>query len=638
MVRRFGITLAALSLLVGAEVWASCCATKTACATVKYQPRRSDSRHKLRQVVGLTELTHRNNHELNYGTMSFTPGFMSSFQPEHVATHLFGGDLVGYDGCKGRTIKIQGSNITGRNSKAWLADYFYLPTNYDGTFTVTPRVKTFFVDLDLYLGLDYLLCNSYFRLYGPFVATRWDLGFSENATYNNNVSGDYAAGYFTQAAYESGRLLRSFSEYACGGTPQQSDDAINNPADDDDNNTQVSFTGLKYGRMCCNPMRRNGFADLRFELGWNAFERDRWHLGFNLQGAAPTGNEPKPCYLFAPIVGNGHHWELGAGVTGHYDIWECQSGEGKVSAHLDVNITHLFKTKQYRTFDLKGKANSAYMLAARMGSNPDTNPPNDQVGWDSNGTFEPAPRQFAFEYQPVANLSTVCLEVGSAAQTDLVALLCYQSCNINANFGYNFWSRSCEKYGCISNRKDGSIGDVSSKGAWALKGDGSLFGFTANDATPANRPIPLSTTESQATIHDGSSKDTSSHAQFNDVSAPAVLNLYYYDQPSASGTAISTSRIPITLTRNDLSMTSTRAITHGLFGHLGYTWDNDRRHPYFGIGASVDIAQHNDYCCGNDKSLNRSDNCDPCCGNTASCLDVGISQWAVWMKTGVAWS
>ena len=51
-------------------------------------------------------------------------------------------------------------------------------------------------------------------------------------------------------------------------------------------------------------------------------ERD-CHIGIGAYAAAPTGTRVgESRYLFAPIVGNGKHWELGGQVTAHHIWWK----------------------------------------------------------------------------------------------------------------------------------------------------------------------------------------------------------------------------------------------------------------------------------------------------------------------------
>ena len=111
---------------------------------------------------------------------------------------------------------------------------------------------------------------------------------------------------------------------------------------------------------------KTGFADLRFELGWDFLSDDDYHLGIGLQFAAPTGSKREATYVMQPVVGNGNHWELGGVVTGHYVFWRSDDADKHFGFYADANMMHLFKAEEIRTFDLKCKNNSRYMLAAKF--------------------------------------------------------------------------------------------------------------------------------------------------------------------------------------------------------------------------------------------------------------------------------
>ena len=91
-------------------------------------------------------------------------------------------------------------------------------------------------------------------------------------------------------------------------------------------------------------------------------------------------------------------------------------------------------------------------------------------------TTTPPIAQFQGVFAPVANLTTVNVNVHSAIQADIVAMLNYSTPRWEFDFGYNFWARSCEKISlpalptndCCSNLCTGD------KDVWALKADGCI--------------------------------------------------------------------------------------------------------------------------------------------------------------------
>ena len=121
--------------------------------------------------------------------------------------------------------------------------------------------------------------------------TRWNLDYQEQTPTAAGTT-SYAAGYFTPDALVRANMLTNFSEYVQGkspisgaGTITQTGVATAVPA----TNT-ITFQPLNYARMRCDASKETGFADLRMELGWNFWKQDDYHLGINIQGAAPTGS------------------------------------------------------------------------------------------------------------------------------------------------------------------------------------------------------------------------------------------------------------------------------------------------------------------------------------------------------------
>ncbi len=181
-------------------------------------------------------------------------------------------------------------------------------------------------------------------------------------------------------------------------------------------------------------------ADLRAQLGWNFLSCPNYHLGASIYAAAPTGNRPHGQYIFEPIVGNGKHWELGADITWHTNIHKSKDECSSFDIYVDANLTHLFKTRQCRTFDLIGKPFSRYMLMAKMSGDVQ----NLYAGAEEQDLVAPS-AQFAHEFAPLANISTIPVNVSASIQADIIVKLSWTHKNFQCDLGYNFWTRSCEK-------------------------------------------------------------------------------------------------------------------------------------------------------------------------------------------------
>ena len=635
------LLLVGISLSITTTTLADSCLSIDA-PTIKCFSRRSDSRHAYLHTIGTTDKIPHINGETFYSQLQITFGYRGSFRPSRIAECFFGGHLTRDDCCDERTIKIQGSSIADRDDRAWLAEYFYLPRNYNGSFTIEPRIKTFYANFDYHLGLDNCLCGLYFRVHGPVAHSRWDLNFCDNP----NTAGtpeNHPHGYFSPAEYEGTLLVQSFGDYAKGGIPSPSSNvaglaaAVSLGNGEGIQNSTTMFQALKFAKISKCSRKETGVADLRFELGWKCWQTDCYHLGFNVEAAAPTGNKKDPCHLFDAVVGNGNHAEFGAGLTAHYRLWSSECDARHFIFNFEAHLTHLFKKRMTRTFDLVNKPNSAYMLAAKFGDGTDTSP-DDRIGTGAVSTI--VATQFAGEYAPVANLSTVSVDVSVGVQADIVGQFTYRCDGFRWDMGYNFWGRSCEDIKCPEAKCENTTNLCASsqQNTWALKGDARMFGYENNAIDQPARP--LSATQSGATILSGTNNsplDTVGAAaliatdnnQNIDTKAlalifPGVDNLFSI--PSAAGVAINTSTAPVFLQCSDIELTRTRGLSHTLFSNISYTWDCECWVPFLGAGASAEFASSRSSCPKNENS-----SCPPC-------VDCGISQWSIWVMGGITFN
>ena len=188
----------------------SCTTTTSGCPTIKCYSRRSDSRHKDRIMVGQMGHIDWCEQDSCYGHVALTAGYSQTFDgADKISRCLFGNDVHGDDDCQ--EIKVQGSAVASRTRTAWLADYFYLPRNYNGSFTIDPRIKTFHLDIDGYLsGFDTWCPGFYARIYGTLVHTNWDLHFCDNPGFEGTDQRDHDEGYFSPRVYTGSKLVQSF--------------------------------------------------------------------------------------------------------------------------------------------------------------------------------------------------------------------------------------------------------------------------------------------------------------------------------------------------------------------------------------------------------------------------------------------
>lgn len=628
------------------------CSTIMANETTPTLSYRSQGRHADRQKwVQETDKTNLYDRANRYGTLDMAVGYMASFRPKDIAKCLFGPDLI-CDGCDAQ-ILVQGSNVASRDPKAWLADYLYLNCSFNGNFTIKPSIKNVLVDLDFYVGFDGVVKGSYFRIYGPICWTKWQTDFctsTETTSTGSCVVG--GVGYFTASGSET--LLGNLAQYFAGDAPTRTPDG-------------TYFQGLKYAKMPACNQTKAGFADLRAELGWNFLQNENHFVGINIQAAAPTGNRRRAEFVMEPVVGNGHHWELGAGISAGFRS-HCSSHEDRsFGFYFDANITHLFKSKEGRTFDLIGKDNSRYMLAAQF--------TQDVIGGlggvtaTSGSPIEAtlATSQFNYVYAPVANLTTANLNVSVGVQADIVAMFNFTCGKFSWDLGYNFWGRSCEKIECPNDCGcNTSLWDLSQQNTWVLKGDARMFGYAINARTVGSStlaldtPVALSASESKATIHSGTNVTATGCTDTQHPSVNVMLQNCGVDNPlwatasnnatattnyqflihtpttfggtTAGANDIKTSIQPVFLSSTDIQIQEVRGISNKVFTQLGYNSDRENWSPYIGIGASAEFGDHHS-CCDDNSGCSTG-----CSNDCESCVNCALSQWAVWVKGGLAFN
>lgn len=592
------------------------------------QPR-SQSEDSSRELAGWTRYINLYDTNCFYGSWTCTLEYSRTMGTNDIRHNLFGTDIIND---VNPFIKISGSRVADRDAADWLADYFGLPTDFQSKITFDPIVDNTICDLNLYLGLDHIQNGLYFRIHAPIVHTRWNINFNETDIVSG-VNG-YDPGYFAPTAIARAQLLENFTEFATGvAAPSLG--------------AQTTFNRLSNAKISKTRKAKTGVSEIQAAFGWNFLQGPDHHFGLNIRGAAPTGTRPTGEFLFEPMIGNGHHWELGLGVTTHVILFCDECKPRMVSFYCDANLTHLFSTHQKRTFDLISKPLSRYMLVETLGT-PVTNLFISSVQGTAAGSIAPL-AQFQNLYAPLANLSTFDVNVSIAAQVDLTAMIDICWGNWNFDFGYNFWARTCEK---IKPRCLCTI-PFNSTTRFALKGDARTYGFVAADALssplPPGTAIPLSATQSRADIHSGTntpigtpfnpsqnqnlaidggqnqwafvntSDDTNQIVVFPGENADlSGINLLETQQRSTL------SPVFIQVSTIDIEAAETKGLSNRLFAHASYNWDvcDCNYVPFTGMGGFIEFAHHSSGKC-----------MEP--DFDGSCQTVAFSQWGVWLKAGV---
>ncbi len=631
---------------------------------------RSQGANALRRIIQSTDKDIRYDAQDMYGNYSLTTEYTRSLNPSHIARSLFGDSL-----CGGRYLAIQGSRVPNRNENALLADYFYLPTDFNSQVEVRPEIQNFVADINLRFGLDNWATGLYAWIQMPVTWTKWNLHLQEQII--NPGANAHDEGYFSVNALPRSALLANFTNYAQGVAPfDPTNGMVNGVLTETASKAGTTqtfvnrFDPLSCGNMCPNAQSNTRISEIRGALGWDFLLEDRYHLGVNIQVSIPTGTKSDSGELFGPQNGNDHHAELGGAITGHYTFWKSQDEESMWSINLDANLTHLFGKNQVRCFDVCGKPLSRYMLVEKLGT-----PVTDGLVGSTqtpqpieNPTNPTAPTsQFKAEFAPLANVTSFNVDVSVGVQADVVLWLNYSKGPWSWDLGYNLYARSCEKIDLDCDCQETKFAE----NTWAFKGDAWVYGYMRdNDATVnptlfQDNPIALSATMSEATINEGKNLGAGGTTATDFSSPTSNLSVAHQnpniDNPQfayAGNTnsipldinrtfarAINTSIQPVFIKQEDINFTRMKTISNKIFSHLGYTCKEGEHYtPYWGVGFEVEWATGNgdncndcDESCDTECSTACNTDCETGCDNSTNgtCVKSGLSQWGVWARFGV---
>lgn len=574
-----------------------------------------------RVVAGWDTVIHCPTKEKLYSTYALSVETTSSFRPERINQCLFGQDIIRRDKCDTEWkdfLIISGSQTENRNPKKdWLADYFGLPTDFKSIVRFRPRVNNVIVEAQSFFGFNGIKKGLYAEIFLPLVYTNWDLNIRESI--QNKGENGYAPGYFNAQGVDRNNLLPAFTCYMSGNKTSDISNTIFNP--------------LQQGKMKTKSLRTVHCAELRINIGYDHFIHSMHHVGIKMQLAAPLGNRPHAEYLFEPIVGNQHHWELGLGLTAHAVVWENETTNEKIDFFIDATANHLFKSHQRRSFDLKQKPNSRYMLAQKMSSSITDNLTGNGIN---------AIAQFDNEVGAIINLTTYDVNVSVNCQADVTLYCSYTQRRNYWTFGYSAWKRGCEK---ISIKNSNNFTEKT----WSIKGDAQLFGFIGQQINPGdlplNTPVALSATESAATINYGTNlpkigvstdpiqrKQQITIARRNpniDFPQPAFAGnnqrLIASTNDTTAINQINTSIQPFFISCADIDINSAASsgFSHKIFTHFNHAIQTyGRADAYIGLGSEIEFG--------------RQAGPPPAIGDD-KCINCALSCWGIWLKGGVSW-
>jgi hypothetical protein len=510
-----------------------------------------------------------------------------SFNSNKIAQYLFGAE----------SLTFSGSLVPNRAPSDILADYFGLPLDFKSIVSFNPVITNWLVNFSGYWNMDCVAEGLYFWLDVPFVETIWDLRLREHVEDMGMLA--YPAGYFSTQS-----IARTATNISQPVLATDVEDVFKGDTTVGDQREPLRF-GKIFGRQ--NGIR---LADLHVRLGWHSAADCRGQIGAYLLAAAPTTNHSKAEFLFETMVSNQGHWQIGGGINGCY-LWDLSSVCSDLSLNIsfDCALSHLFKSRQHRSFDLKNNGTgSRYMLLAAVGS-----PSHDLlVGGAAPSVQYEGLLVPAINYTTLKTMLSIALQGSITLQCDVAWR------NHIVRLGYIFWGRSHET---LKSR------DAFESNRFALKGDSQIYGFRATDQSP----VQLSFSQSKATLQAAQAPSnfvTGLQLTNANIDAPqlatdatgTVLNQLPTPQLGFTVQQVNASRFPVILQDSDLDIASglmPRSLSNSLFFEFRHEWSGGNGavtlKPYLNFGGSVEIAS-------------------PSPEKNSAC-----PQWGLWIGGGIAY-
>jgi len=507
-----------------------------------------------------------------------------------------------------KTLSFKGSQVVGRDASSDLiADYFGLSPLFVGSLTLCPQVQNQNLHFESYFGFDGWVEGLYLRADLTFCHQKRTLidngcNICSTNTVLTNTSA-FPAGYMQDGlAMPATSLPQALTGTFLFGDMQ---------------------TPWKFGRFAFCDLSDNKVAGFSIDLGYDFWRCEESHLGIFLRYSAPTGtklngSQKNAGEVFFPIIGNGHHHELGGGLTAHGELWSNDCGDN-VIIYFDGYATHLFEDCQIRSFDFAGAGcMSRYMLLKELvptGST--TNPTNFNYGGSLiNGI----------------NFATRFVKSTIDVQGDASLRLIYNRRGFSLAIGYNIFGREEEKL-CIQGGSPCNA--VNPNTLYGLKGCEGVDYYCYDIVSTVNPTInsgPTTTTDnataSNATAFSCGTTDSPVAAGSLTGTGPFCVDWKnaLYGSPAVQANAVplttnATSLIPafksvpaVPLSSDPATIFNIRSgkiarlLSNKGFVTIGYEWEECNWSPFVNGGLEVEGA--------------------------GGCCDV--KQWGVWLKGGFA--
>lgn len=532
------------------------------------------------------------------GQFELSLEYQQSFRNKDIATSLFGDNVL----------LFQGSQVALRDNSALIADQFGLSPVFDGTLKLCPSIKNINLHGNAHVGFDAWVSGLYAELQFTFSRQQRTLSACELILSDTLLRQDFGG----QASFPVGYMAGGSQPVAAATSIKQ---ALAGNFTFGDMQTPWEFSKFKF----CS-QTKHGVAGVTLIAGYDFWRDSCDHLGIFLRYTAPTGNKPNPHYVFSPVVGDGKHHEIGAGITHHAQLWSKDDNQA-VSFYLDGYVVGLLQNTQLRTFDFKRRGClSRYMLLKEL-----TAPTAELTTLASSLGAKSAGFSYAGNLINAVNFTTRAAQVKVAAKGDASLRCIYSNGGVDFCVGYNIYGQTQEKI-CLANN---NCNPTTNKN-YGIKGctGTNTYLYSTNSitvgtlTTPNDFPLNSTSSGKDSTITSCGAVDSGVEILVPGTTIGVDWTQAYAPNASAQANAVPTGTPVGNITTSELSNPA-KALTskalnlcsgaapsqlaHKGFMTLTYTWDCDYT-PLLAFGFEAEGS-----------------------GNCGS-----LKQWGVWLTGGCA--
>ena len=484
---------------------------------------------------------------------NYTIGFRfnQTFNGKNIANCVLGCNALTFVGFGDYQYSVDQS--VPRGSQFIRADDFGLSPFYKGTITFNPRIRNYNVDFSgrWELGcLDDCLEHFFVGVNTTLTHTCWEWRHECCKTAPSNLV--LAPNLLTLAIdimFPLGEMseYRNFDGFKSIPEALQAERGFGG----DGFSTYGVLGPMRYGRFILDrPAKATALANVDAIVGYDFYRCDCSHFSAFIRTSAPTGTQIYSKTILEPVIGNGHHWELGGGIDARGDLWQCDNAS--LTTYLTGNLTHLFRDGQTRIIPLvQGCCLSQYTLLKE---------------YDKNGLLIPG---------IVRGTDVAARHVKSsfALQGDATLGFMYRNCNWAFNTGLNVFGRSREKLEDIRPTVD------LDKRIFGIKGRTPVFA-----PIPAQVGLYIASTSSTYCITDSNNANT----PIDGTPTPVDNSTdWYTGDPALQAVPTYLNLATICKLRG-----VPRLVTYKLFGAIDYQHEEGDRQAFMGIGGEVEFASN----------------------------------------------